>query len=47
MKRRLLQFINTILIISTVASVYAQKNVGIGTVSPDNSAVLEIQSADR
>lgn len=43
-KRLLFTFL---LLLSCTIAIYAQKNVGIGTTAPDNSAILDIQSNEK
>lgn len=45
--RKFYKVLGTTLCLAVGFSTFAQKNVGIGTVTPDESAVLDIQSVDK
>ena len=45
--RTLLIAFSAILFFNSPANLFAQDNVGIGTITPDPSALLEIQALDK
>ncbi len=48
MRSNVLKFIGVALLVAIIAtSGYAQSNVGIGTLSPDPSSILELESTDK